>query len=58
MKTFVVTYTTNYGLSLYIINSESIDKAKEEALLNGAWSGFDIEELDTYTEGVVFKDWS
>lgn len=54
MKTFIVTYTTNYGLGVMIINNENIKIAKVIAKENGAWDGFDIEELDKKQKGIVF----
>ena len=56
MKTFTVTYPTNYGIGIIILNSESIEKAIFIAKGNGAWDGFNIEELDTNKEGIVFKE--
>lgn len=58
MKTFIVTYTTNYGLAVMVINSENIENARKEAELNGAWESYDIEELDLKTKGIVFEEWS
>ena len=56
MKTFIVTYTTNYGLAVMLINNEDIEMAKIIAKENGAWDGFDIKELDKISKGIVFRD--
>jgi hypothetical protein len=56
MKTFIVTYTTNYGLAVMIINNESIEMAKIIAKENGAWHGFDIKELDKNKKGIIFRE--
>ena len=50
MKTFIVTYSHNYGLGVAIINSTSIEEAK--IIANNSdyiWDGYNIEELDTIT---------
>lgn len=56
MKTFIVTYTTNYGLAVMLINNENIEMAKIIAKENGAWDGFGIEELDKVSKGIVFRE--
>lgn len=56
MKTFIVTYRTNYGLAVMLINNEDIKMAKIIAKENGAWDGFDIEELDKISKGIVFRE--
>jgi hypothetical protein len=58
MKTFIVTYMSNYGLCVMIINNENIEMAKIIAKENGASDGFDIEELNKIEKGIVFKQYS
>lgn len=58
MKTFIVTYTTNYGLGVMVINNENIDIAKKIADENGAWAGFEIHEIDKNQKGIVFRECS
>lgn len=58
MKTFIVTYTTNYGLAVMIINSQSLETAELTAIEKGAWPGFSIEELDKDSEGLVYNEYS
>ena len=41
-----------------IINADHEKEAHEIAKANGAWPGYDIQELDTKTYGVVFKEGS
>jgi hypothetical protein len=55
MKTFIVTYDTNYGLAVMVINNENLEMAKIIAKENGAWDGFFIEELDKDKKGVIFR---
>lgn len=57
MKTFIVSFTTNYGLSVMIINSEDVEIAKKLAKEHGAWDGFEIEELNK-EPGIVFIEHS
>jgi hypothetical protein len=54
VKTFIVTYRTNYGLSVMLINSDDIESAKFIAKEKGAWNGFEVEEVDLLTKGVIF----
>ena len=58
MKTFIVTYTTNYGLAVMLINNEDIENAKIIAKENGALDGFSIEEIDKITKGIIFSEGS
>lgn len=58
MKTFIVNWQTNYGLSVMLINSDDIESAKIIAKEKGAWNGFEIEEVDTITKGVTFFEGS
>lgn len=58
MKTFIVTYTTNYGLAVMLINNEDIENAKIIAKENGALDGFDIEEIDKISKGIIFSEGS
>lgn len=56
MKTFIVTFTTNYGLGVAIINAENYDKALDIAYAHpSVWAGFDIEEVDNTKSGVIFE---
>ena len=57
MKTFIVSFKTNYGLSVMIINSENVEIAKKLAKEHGAWDGFEIEELNKES-GIVFIEHS
>lgn len=51
MKTFIVTYQTNYDLGVAIINAKDLESAKRLADNNNhIWEGYNIEELDTQTE--------
>jgi hypothetical protein len=56
MKTFIVTWRTNYGLGVMLINSDNIESAKIIAKENNAWNGFEIEEIDTVTKGFTFGE--
>ena len=58
MKTFIVNWKTNYGLSVMLINSDDIESAKIIAKEKGACNGFEIEEVDKLTEGVTFFEGS
>jgi len=58
MKTFIVTWRTNYGLDVMLINSDDVESAKIIAKEKGAWNGFEIEEVDKLTEGVTFFEGS
>jgi len=44
------------GLAVMIINNESLEMAKIIAKENGAWDGFDIEELDKNKKGIIFRE--
>lgn len=57
MKTFIVTYSHNYGLGVAIINSPSIEEAKIIANnSNYIWDGYNIEELDTTTPLTILSE--
>jgi hypothetical protein len=59
MKTYIVKYDTNYGMGIIVINTaKGIDYAKELADKSGAWDGFEIEELNTKDEGLVYSECS
>ena len=58
MKTFIANWKTNYGLDVMLINSEDIESAKIIAKEKGAWTEFEIEEIDILTEGVTFYEGS
>ena len=50
-KTFIITYQTNYGLGVSIINTETINKAK--LIVDNSdviWKPYSIEELNTTKE--------
>ena len=50
-KTFIVTWETNYGLSVAIINTTSIEEAKNICDNSSIiWEGYDINELETTEE--------
>ena len=54
MKTYTVSWYTNYGLSVMVINAsskEGVEKIVEEEV---AWDGYEIDELDTTSKGMVF----
>ena len=56
-KTFIVTYSHNYGLGAAIINTESIEKAREICEnSNYIWDGYNIEELDTTQELQILEE--
>lgn len=55
MKHFIVSWQTNYGLSVMLINIEDEERARIYAKENGAWPGFDIEEIDLTQKGIVFQ---
>ena len=55
MKTFVINYETNYGVSVLIINSESLEEAGELAKLRGVWDGYEIEEVSHDDVGLIFE---
>lgn len=56
-KTFIVTYSHNYGLGVAIINTETIEQAhkicKESDYI---WDGYSIEELDTTVELKILEE--
>ena len=54
MKTYIASWDTNYGLSVIVINANNKEDAKKIAEEKGAWDGYDIDELDTSSKGVVF----
>ena len=57
MQTYVISYETNYGLSVIIINTDKGENhAKELALKKGAWDTLEIEKLNTSVEGCVFHE--
>jgi hypothetical protein len=63
IHSFVVTYRNNYGLNVIIINSENIEIAKKlieekTGLTNSLVGGYDIEEIDLFTKGIVFNEGS
>ena len=63
IHSFIVTYRGNYGLNVIIINSENIENAKliadeKTGLKNEILGGYDIEEIDLITKGIVFHEGS
>ena len=57
MKTFIVHYTTNYGLAVMIINAK--DELNARKFADGkAWPGYEIQELNTNDYGIVFYEGS
>ncbi len=54
MRTYIVHWDTNYGLSIILINANNEEEAKKIAEYEGAWAGYYIEELDIHSSGVVF----
>jgi len=54
MKTYIANWDTNYGLSVIVINAKNREDAKKIAEEKGAWDGYELDELDTSNEGVVF----
>lgn len=59
MKTYIVKYDTNYGMGIIIINTNKGAKyAKKLAVKSGAWDGFQIDELNTKDEGLVYSECS
>ncbi|NIV11493.1 MAG: hypothetical protein GWN62_09480 [Aliifodinibius sp.] len=58
MKTFAISFETNYGLSVMIVNAYSMKEAKEIALSRGAWEDMDGVEIDKNKHGLVFSEWT
>lgn len=64
IHSFIVTYRSNYGLNVIIINSENIETAKliaeEKTKLKNEYTidGYEIEEIDLITKGLVFYECS
>jgi hypothetical protein len=55
MKTFAITSYTDYGQVIDIINADTLDRAKElTGITDLVWRNYDIEEIDTKSEGIVF----
>ncbi len=53
MKTYIAKSHTNYGEVVYVINAPSLELASQIAGISGAWDGYDVEEIDTETFGLV-----
>lgn len=63
MKTFIVTFRTNYGLRVAVINAFDYDDARKviiehNKVNNDIWDGYEIVGLDTAKHGVVFIEHS
>ena len=56
MKTFIVCSDTNYDLMVHIVNADTEEEALKLALINGAWPGARVTEIDTKIRGVVFSE--
>ena len=54
MKTYIANWDTNYEISVIVINANNKDEAKKIAEEKGAWDGYEIDELDVSSKGVVF----
>lgn len=55
MKTYIVTSYTNYGQYVHLINAYNIEDVRSVAdKCDTIWSGYDVEELDTETYGIIF----
>jgi hypothetical protein len=54
MKTFLIKSNTNYGEVVHVINAPSEEAVKILANSNKAvWDGYEVEEIDTTTIGLV-----
>ncbi|MBD3405048.1 MAG: hypothetical protein GF411_02795 [Candidatus Lokiarchaeota archaeon] len=54
MNTYLIRSHTNYGEVVHIINAENEAEVREFASkCNTVWDGYDIEEVDTKTRGIV-----
>lgn len=52
MKTYLITFETNYGESGIIITTDKgIEYVKKQAEPLGAWDAYSIEEINTTEEG-------
>lgn len=63
MHSFIVTWRNNYGMNVIVINTETFDEAEKIAeektgMNHSCIGGFDINELDVTTKGVVFQEGS
>lgn len=63
MKTFIVTFRTNYGLGVAVINAFNYDDARKvivehNKMNNDIQDGYEIVGLDTAKHGVVFIEHS
>jgi hypothetical protein len=57
MKTFILCSDTNYDLSVTIVNAESEEEVRNLVKDNKyVWLGYNINEIDTKTKGIVFQD--
>ena len=56
MKTFLVTWTHNYGTEIRVINSNSEEGARKYAEADGAWKGYSIVEISTIKPGTAYAE--
>lgn len=55
MKTFAITFETNYGEVVRLVNAPGLEEARSLADHHGAiWGGYTVELIDTKTYGFVF----
>ena len=58
MKTFIINWTTNYGLDVMVVNTHTIEEAENIAKEKGAWAGYEVTEVDNTKTGIVFFEGS
>jgi len=58
MKTFIINWTTNYGLDVIVVNTFTKEDAENIAKEKGAWEGYEITEVDRTKEGILFFEGS
>ena len=58
MKTFIINWNTNYGLSVMAVNAFTKEAAENIAKEKGAWKGYEVTEIDNKKEGIVFFEGS
>lgn len=54
MNTYLVKSATNYGEVVHVVNAENEDDIRNIVLNNDeVWDGYEIEQVDTVTKGIV-----
>jgi hypothetical protein len=54
MKTYIVTWSTNYGDTCCIVRAKS-EEIVHKRVKKIAWEGYTIDELDLTKTGIIFK---